>query len=415
MRTETHPSDLHLAAAGMIALAVAMGIGRFAFTPILPLMQADMGLTLVQGGWLASANYLGYLVGAVAATRRGPSPATLLRAGLVLVVATTGWMAFAASPLLWAAARFVAGVASAWVLVGTAALSLGRLARTGRSQLSGIVFAGVGAGIAVAGLLCHVMGSAGWHSRTIWWALALAAGLGAVLAWYGTLERGRPRLEAAERGAPVAAGARESTPAATTIAGGGIERSAPTTGGPILVLCYGLFGFGYILPATFLPAQARALIADPAVFGWVWPVFGLAAMASTLLAARRGGASGRRGRWATAQLVMAAGVLLPAMWGSLAALVLAALCVGGTFMVVTMLGLQEARAVAGANAQQLMAAMTAAFAIGQLLGPLLVSAMSAFGWSIDAALMLAAACLVASTLLLGWSGRSTLHAQEEAR
>ena len=54
-----------IALAGLAALAVAMGIGRFAFTPLLPMMQADAGLTLAQGGWLASANYAGYLAGAL--------------------------------------------------------------------------------------------------------------------------------------------------------------------------------------------------------------------------------------------------------------------------------------------------------------------------------------------------------------
>src|SRR3546814_16415570 len=56
-----------LAFSGLVALAVAMGIGRFAFTPLLPMMQNDAGLALTQGGWLASANYLGYLIGALAA------------------------------------------------------------------------------------------------------------------------------------------------------------------------------------------------------------------------------------------------------------------------------------------------------------------------------------------------------------
>ncbi|HUG57058.1 MAG TPA: YbfB/YjiJ family MFS transporter, partial [Candidimonas sp.] len=53
-------SAVVLSLAGFIALAVAMGIGRFAFTPMLPMMQNDSGLGLAEGGWLASANYLGY-------------------------------------------------------------------------------------------------------------------------------------------------------------------------------------------------------------------------------------------------------------------------------------------------------------------------------------------------------------------
>src|SRR5690606_31246154 len=95
-----------------------------------------------------------------------------------------------------------------------------------------------------------------------------------------------------------------------------------------LVLCYGLFGFGYILPATFLPAQARMLIDDPAVFGLAWPLFGIAAAISTLLASRLFAAWERQKLWAVCQLVMAAGVLLPVIWPGMGAIIIAAVCVG---------------------------------------------------------------------------------------
>src|SRR5690606_25815467 len=105
-----------------------------------------------------------------------------------------------------------------------------------------------------------------------------------------------------------------------------------------LVLCYGIFGCGYILPATFLPAQARMLIDDPAVFGLAWPLFGIAAALSTLLASRLLASWERRKRGAVFQLVMAAGVLLPVIWPGMGASIIAAVCVGGTFMVITVLG-----------------------------------------------------------------------------
>ncbi len=59
------PGPWAIALAGMVSLGVAMGIGRFAFTPILPMMLADGVLDLPAASWLASANYLGYLVGAL--------------------------------------------------------------------------------------------------------------------------------------------------------------------------------------------------------------------------------------------------------------------------------------------------------------------------------------------------------------
>ncbi len=368
---------LPLALAGLVALAVAMGIGRFAFTPLLPLMQVDSGLSLAQGGWLASANYLGYLMGALAAGRVAAGPQFLLRSGLAVVVATTALMALPAAFGFWLAVRFAAGVASAFTLVGTAALCLARLGELGHPGLSGVVFSGVGMGIGGAGLICLLIAGAGGGAATGWAALA-GLGLAGTVAIWG-------RLVAVGQGAAAGGGAGPTSAAAGLSPG---QRR--------LVLCYGLLGFGYILPATFLPAQARLMIPDPAVFGWVWPVFGLAAMISTLAVGRLAATRPRRRLWAQAQWVMAAGVLLPALWGHLAALVVAAVCVGGTFLVATLLGLQEARAVAGHAVQRLIAAMTAAFAFGQLAGPLLTTVGGGSTWPLAAA----AAGLALSSILL---------------
>src|SRR5690606_36428024 len=116
------------------------------------------------------------------------------------------------------------------------------------------------------------------------------------------------------------------------------------------------------------------LFETPALFGWVWPLFGLAAALSTL-AVTWLACWPRRHVWAGAQVLMALGIALPVAVPGLAGLAVAALCVGGTFMLITLLGLQEARAHAGSNVRQRLAAMTAAFAIGQLAGPMAANAL----------------------------------------
>jgi predicted MFS family arabinose efflux permease len=136
-----------------------------------------------------------------------------------------------------------------------------------------------------------------------------------------------------------------------------------------VVVCYGVLGFGYILPATFLPALAREVVDDPQLFGLAWPVFGVAAALSTIAAARRFGHANRLRVWAVGHLLMAAGVILPSVWLAPATIAIAALLVGSTFMVGTMIGMQEARARAPRNPTALLGLMTAAFAIGQLAGP----------------------------------------------
>ncbi|MGB3291059.1 MAG: YbfB/YjiJ family MFS transporter [Burkholderiaceae bacterium] len=386
------PSAVSLSISGFIALAVAMGIGRFAFTPLLPMMQSDAGLSLAQGGWLASANYLGYLAGALTAAIVPGTPAALLRLGLLLVVVTTMLMGLTDSWASWLSWRFIAGLASAWVLVSTATLCLARLAALGQSRWAGLVFAGVGTGIAAAGLLCLGLGLAQASSAQAWLILGLMALAGMAAA------RSLWKL-------PYAA------PAATTHheASGNLARHWP------LITCYGLFGFGYILPATFLPAQARQLVQDPAVFGLAWPLFGLAAAVSTVAVGRLAGRYGRRKVWAAAQLAMVAGVLLPALVPTLSAIVFAAICVGGTLMIITMLGMQEAQAVGGQHARKLIAAITASFAAGQLAGPIFFSLTHAwFDAGLDFALVLAALGLLFSIALLWTPTRATGQDQSQA-
>src|SRR5579884_3826472 len=115
------PSAAVAAAVGLLALASAMGIGRFSLTPILPLMQQDVGLSLAAGGWLATLNYLGYLAGALICIALMPPPAFAIRWGLVCVALFTLAMGLCGFQSVWLVLRFLAGVASAFVLVGTSA------------------------------------------------------------------------------------------------------------------------------------------------------------------------------------------------------------------------------------------------------------------------------------------------------
>jgi len=178
----------------------------------------------------------------------------------------------------------------------------------------------------------------------------------------------------------------------------------------IAALCYGAFGYGYIIPATFLPALAHEVIGSPAVFGWVWPVFGAAAAISTVLAMRLLPALSSRRLWACAQWVLALGVATPVFATNLAALLFAALCVGGTFMVITMAGIQEAQRLGGAQPARVMALNTTAFALGQIAGPLTVSL---FDGGLKLPSLLAALALAASSLALGLTARASGSAQSQ--
>jgi hypothetical protein len=211
----------------------------------------------------------------------------------------------------------------------------------------------VGFGIACAGVLCVFLvgNNAPWEDA--WIALGVVALAATAVAWRVL--------------------ARASTGAQSS------ATRAEKPGHWLLVLAYAAFGFGYSVPATFIPALAKQQLADPVLFAWFWPLFGLAASASTVLVAMIGlnVAPGRR-VWLGVQLVMAVSAALPVILPGLTGIGLSALGVGGTFMVLTMTGLRVARESAGTNPARLMAGMTAGFATGQIAGPVVVGMTDGF-------------------------------------
>src|SRR5258708_1833684 len=168
----------------------------------------------------------------------------------------------------------------------------------------------------------------------------------------------------------------------------------------VAAACYGLFGYGYIIPATFLPALARRYIDNPAAFGWVWPVFGAAAALSTLVAARFGQGLAPWRLWTGAQWVLAAGVLAPVVSLNVATLLTSAVCVGGTFMVITMAGIKEGLRVGGPQASRGVGMMTAAFAVCPIAGPLTLILFAGSSSAFTAASIIAALALVVGNFVL---------------
>lgn len=376
----TRGSPIATAIAGLVALAVAIGVGRFAFTPILPMMQDDAGVSIVAGGWLASANYVGYLVGALSVLGLRLRAPVAIRLGLVTIGITTVGMGLGKDFAVWLLLRTIAGVASAWVLIYVSAWCLERLAPVGRPLLNSMVFTGVGAGITLAGALCLALMHLRTGSARTWIVFGLLSLVLSLAIWPVFTGAGRAHSEDAGR-----------APSRGLVWNGETIR---------LILCYGAFGFGYIIPATFLPVMARQVIQDPLVFGWSWPIFGAAATISTLGTGLLARLITYRRLWLIGDFVMAFGVGLPVVWPGIAATMLAALAVGGTFMVITMAGMQEAREVAGVRATGLMAAMTSAFGLGQIAGPIVVSYVVGTGHEVSASLLIACGVLVAGGLAL---------------
>ncbi len=367
-----------LALGGMLAMAAAMGIGRFVYTPILPMMVAEEGLSASQAGMIASSNFLGYLVGAmVAATAilKG-SPRGWLLVALMASGLTTLVMAWMESYTGYLIVRFLGGMVSAWVLVFASSLVIARLTSIGRGALSAVLFGGVGVGIVMASLLTWlaVFWQSGWRG-----------------AW---INNGTMALIATLLVAALVPAAQQDK-VSPSAAGTGKERNING-----LLLAYGLFGFGYIITATFIVQLVRSAAYSQQSEILVWILVGLTAAPSVWIWNRFAVRVGSSRAFSVACLALAAGVgasvLLPGMWGLLPGAVL----LGGTFMGITALGLVEARARSAGDPRHTLAKMTAAFGAGQIIGPAVAGYMhDAFGSFLLPSLLASGLLLVAAWLM----------------
>lgn len=391
-----------VAIAGMLSLATAMGIGRFAFTPLLPMMLSDGVIDLPSASWLASANYLGYLVGALLCTfqpwiwkrlRLLPpiAASSWVRAGLVTTTLLTLGMAVHL-PAAWPLLRFAAGVASALVFVYTSGWCLAQLARLGAPALGGIMYVGPGAGIALSGLFASAMVALQWTAATGWLIFGVLAAVLTSVVWRTFQERGNGQ-----------AGSTVSAPASAPAGG---QAPAGRKQMLLLAVAYGLAGFGYIITATFLPVIAREAMPGSVWIDFFWPIFGGGVVTGALLATRLPAAGDLRYLLAGAYVVQALGITASVVSPSLAGFAVGSLLLGIPFTAITFFAMQEVRRLRPATAASHMGLLTAMYGIGQIAGPPLVAALlrnsRSLGEGFTLSLEIAAAALLAGALMFLW-------------
>lgn len=370
---------------GLLALLLAMGIGRFAYTALLPQMLEEGLLTHAQGALLAGANYAGYLAGALwAAFSRQANPAARLGSGLVASVLTTLAMGFDLGFGLWCAVRFAAGVASALVYVYATGIVLRRLAAAAAPGWSMLHYVGVGGGITLSALVAQVMLDHQALAAHGWWSLGAIALPAAVCAAVGLLPSGRRALSVHETAAQQA------------------QAATPPLGW--LAASYGLAGLGYIVNMTFMPLMLRgdAGTRGAALTGWL--VVGLAAVPATAIWVRLALQCGIYPALIACTLVQAVGVALPVLLPGVSAALVGAALLGGTFMGIAGLAQWLARVRDPQASARRIGLLTVFYGLGQIAGPLLVAALGR-GRDFTLPVLLAAGALLVSAALLEVSRR----------
>ena len=367
--------------AGIFSLILVLGVARFSYTPLLPLMQQQAGLGIAEAGWLAAINYAGYLSGALIASLISDLVLKdrLYRIGMVVAILSTAVMGLTTDVTVWALSRFVAGLSSAaGMLLGTGLILNWLIRHHHRSEL-GIHFAGIGLGIAGCAAAVAIMSQwLDWQQQ--WYAFTAIGCLLAIpaLRWLPP---------------PDTSGVTKS--------GQKLEDNPPS---PLFMrlfmAAYFCAGVGYVVSATFIVAIVEHLPGLAGHGNLVFLAIGIGAAPACInwdFIARRIGDLNALIAAAVLQII---GILLPVLVGGLSAAIFGALLFGGTFIGMVSLVLTMAGRYYPTRPAKMMGKMTLSYGAAQILAPALTGWLATRFGSYEAGLYLAAGVMVVGTVLL---------------
>tara|TARA_R110002094_G_scaffold28594_4_gene41619 strand:- start:182 stop:1375 length:1194 start_codon:yes stop_codon:yes gene_type:complete len=367
--------------AGILSLILMLGIARFAYTPLLPLMQQQAGLGVSEGGWLAAFNYLGYLCGALIASLVSNLiiKDRLYRIGLIVAVITTAGMGLTDNLWLWSALRFFAGLSSAAGMLLGSGLILNWLIRHNHHSELGIHFSGAGLGIALCAIAVELMSQHfDWSQQ--WLLLTLLGTLILIPAW---------------------AWLPPPNSTSQTNSGGSMVDNPPSQAFMRLFMAaYFCAGVGYVISATFIVAIVEQLPGLEGKGAWTFMVMGLAAAPAAIiwdLIARR---IGNLNALIWACILQIVGILLPVIDPSLTFSMLGAVLFGGTFVGIVSLVLTMAGRYYPTRPAKMMGKMTLSYGVAQILAPAITGLLAERSGNYNDGLYLAAAIMALGTLLL---------------
>ena len=378
----TQLDRIKVLSAGIISLILMLGIARFSYTPMLPLMQAQAGLGISEGGWLAAINYLGYLSGAIIAASISDLNLKdkLYRAGLIVAVVTTWMMGVTDNFWLWSASRFLAGLSSAaGLLIGSGLIMNWLIRHDFRSEL-GIHFGGLGLGIAFCAIvveltLTHLSWSEQWYLMTITGLVMM------IPAWVWL-----PKPDTS--GMTQAGNAMQDNPPGKLFL-------------QIFMIVYFCAGVGYVVSATFIVDIVNKLPGMEGKGAWTFMVIGLAAAPACIvwdLIARK---VGDINALIMAFLLKIIAVLIPALTSSLILVMISAALFGATFLGIVSLVLSMAGRYYPTRPAKMMGKMTISYGIAQIIAPAITGIIAEYSdGSYSNGLYLATGMLIIGSLLM---------------
>lgn len=379
---------------GILFLIIAMGISRFAFTPILPFMRVDEGMTLSAGGWLASSNYIGYFIGALGAAFITKNKKNFLLLNVFLNIISILLMGVINHYSVWFILRLISGITSGFIFVMTSSIVMDYLATHTLTRWSGYLFSGIGLGIAISGLLVPF-----FETSFAWRGAWIGLGLLSLLFFCMTLLLWR------------------------TITVQDTEKVAKSDDTniwrgfmPWLIVAYGLEGLGYIITGTFLVDIIYNIESLRHVAGYSWVLVGLAAIPSAPLWMHLMSRFSIIKMMTLAYSLQIFGILLPVFSQTVWSVLLSAALFGFTFVGLVTMSTGYGRQLFPQQSAYVVSMLTTFYAIGQIIGPIAASKFEQYFGTFKAPLLFAGGIvgLALVILLVGYFLNERLSAKQKA-
>ncbi|MCB4203494.1 YbfB/YjiJ family MFS transporter [Deferribacterales bacterium Es71-Z0220] len=362
---------------GFFALFLAMAVGRFAFTPILPIMQSNYGFSNTIAGNIASINYLGYLLGAILSkyVKNNNTQYAIYKVSLIICILSTAAMAFSHTIFSWYFWRFIIGIASGFLNVLGVAFVLQSLALLGKSHISGWMFCGVGTGIALTGIAVPALSTI-LTADQIWLGLSVLSIIPFYFGWTAV-----KKVELQHN----------------------LSTTASNDKNPMirkLYISYFLEGFGYIITATFIVSILTKTLNSIYAANVSWILIGISAAVTTLIWPKISNKFGAHKSLITAFLIQSVAIILPLMIPNTFGYIISAIGFGGTFLGIVAMTLSYGREISPQASNKVIGDLTILFGIGQIISPVIAGYLADIYGNFNISIIIAFFSVILAAIIL---------------
>ena len=363
---------------GIAALTIAVGIGRFSYTPILPYMISELNLTTTEAGLIASSNYLGYLLGSLIPIfpQFPKNIRSIFIYSIFISIISLFAMGLTNTFEVFILIRFIHGIFSAFVLILGTSLIVSHVQKKGKIFLGTAHFSGVGLGMALSAIVVSYLGFLNFTWDELWFSIGiLAIMLSFQIIKFTPIQKAEVKYDLK-------------------------SKNKTSLGFSLITISYGLYGFGYVAFGTFISTMSRLTPGLEKTEPYVWFVVGVTGIPSVFFWNWFGSKIGNDIGLFLANLILGLGVLFSVLINNEFGIFISCILFGLSFVPITSMCLLEGQKRFSGSFIVSTAILTFSFSIGQMIGPYLSGLLTDYYNSFFFSMLISGIVLIFGSLLM---------------